>query len=143
MAAIDVIDAYLDALPGESRRLAEGEWGVTVGPQGAGGWPLEVGLRLADGLLTVRAHALSDSEGIDPWMLLWWNRSTRLVRFAGTREREVWVHGDLPAAAVREQELDRLLGLVVEGAVAIREFLRTKREFASAPPGGWLEPEDG
>jgi len=120
-----------------------------------------VGLRLADGLLRVQAHALSSTEGVDAWMLLWWNRQTRFVRFACTEERasrdsaplrnqeqasrdsaslrnqeqasrdsaslrnpsrEVWVHGDLPAAAADEVSLDRLLGLVVEGAVAVREY---------------------
>lgn len=127
MAAIDVVDTYVTALPGEARRVAHGEWGVTVAPEQAAGWPLEVGLRLADGLLTARAHALSDPDGVDPWMLLWWNRSTRQARFACTQSREVWVHADLPAAAVDERELDRLLGLVVEGAVAVREFQAARR----------------
>jgi hypothetical protein len=122
MAAVDIVDSYLEALPGATRRVAHGEWGVTVDAEHAAGWPLEVGLRLADGMLTARAHALSDPDGIDPWMLLWWNRSTRLARFACTESHEVWVHADLPAAAVDERELDRLLGLVVEGAVAVRQF---------------------
>jgi hypothetical protein len=122
MAAVDIVDSYLEALPGATRRVAHGEWGVTVDTEHAAGWPLEVGLRLADGMLTARAHALSDPDGIDPWMLLWWNRSTRLARFACTESHEVWVHADLPAAAVDERELDRLLGLVVEGAVAVRQF---------------------
>ena len=122
MAAVDTIDAYVQGLPGACRRVAHGEWGVTVPADQAAGWPLEVGLRLTDGLLTAKAHALSDPDGIDPWMLLWWNRSTRFARFAGTESHEVWVHADLPAAAVDERELDRLLGLVVEGAVAVREY---------------------
>ncbi len=124
MAAVDVVDAYLDALPGESRRLAHGEWGLTVP---ADEWPVEIGLRLADGLLTVKALALTDPEGIDPWMLLWWNRSTRMARFSCTQAREVWVHADLPAKAVDQQQVDRLLGLVVEGAVAVREFQAGRR----------------
>ena len=37
-----------------------------------------------------------------------------MARFACTREGDIWVLGDLPAAAVDERELDRLLGLVVE-----------------------------
>jgi hypothetical protein len=142
VAATDVIEDYLGALPGPARRAAPGEWGLTVAPENAAGWPLDVGLRLADGLLTVKAHALSDSEGLDPWMLLWWNRATRLARFAGTESREVWVHADLPATAVSERELDRLLGLVVEGAVAIRELQAAKRARAAGTRGGWLEPED-
>lgn len=135
-AAVDVIDAYIEALPGERRRIAHAEWGLTLAAGQAGGWPLDVGLRLADGLLTVKAHALTDPEHVDPWMLLWWNRSTRIVRFGVTQAREVWVHGDLPVAAIDEVALDRLLGLVVEGAVAVRDFQRAKRR----PPaeGGWL-----
>jgi putative sensory transduction regulator len=137
--AVDVIDAYIQALPGERRRIAHSEWGLTLSAEHAGGWPLDVGLRIADGLLTVKAHALTDPEQIDPWMLLWWNRSTRMVRFGVTQAREVWVHADLPVAAVDETNLDRLLGLVVEGAVAVRDFQRTQRE--PAPEGsGWLDP---
>ena len=101
-AAVDVIDAYIQALPGERRRIAHTEWGLTLSADHAGGWPLDVGLRIADGLLTVKAHALTDPDGIDPWMLLWWNRSTRMVRFGVTQAREVWVHADLPVAAVFE-----------------------------------------
>jgi hypothetical protein len=127
MAAVDTVDTYIAALPGATRRLAHGEWGVTVGAESAGGWPLEVGLRLADGLLTARAHALSDPDGIDPWMLLWWNRSTRHARFACTEGKEIWVHADLPAAAASERELDRMLGLVVEGAVAVRGYAMRRR----------------
>jgi hypothetical protein len=136
-AAVDLIDAYVEALPGERRRIAHGEWGLTLTAEQAGGWPLHVGLRVSDGLLTVKAHALTDVEHVDPWMLLWWNRSTRMVRFGATRSQEIWVHGDLPAATVDDVALDRLLGLVVEGAVAVRDFQRAKRE---PEPGGadWL-----
>ena len=140
-AAVDVIDAYIQALPGERRRIAHTEWGLTLSADHAGGWPLDVGLRIADGLLTVKAHALTDPDGIDPWMLLWWNRSTRLVRFGATEAHEVWVHGDLPIATVDEVALDRLLGLVVEGAVAVRDFQRAKREPAPESDG-WLTPRD-
>lgn len=136
-AAVDVVDEYLRSLPGGSRRIAHAEWGVTVDAEHAGGWPLDVGLRIADGLLTAKAHALADAEHVDPWMLLWWNRSTRHVRFGCTQAREVWVHADLAATAVSERELDRLLGLVVEAAIAVRDFQRAKRE---PPPAGdgWL-----
>ena len=136
-AAVDIVDAYLAALPGATRRTAHGEWGLTLDAEHGGGWPLDLGLRLADGLLTVKAHALADPEHVDPWMLLWWNRSTRMARFGATQGREVWVQADLPAPAVDERQLDRLLGLVVEGAVAVREFQRAKREPPSAP-AGWL-----
>lgn len=125
MAAVDVVDAYIAALPGDGRRIAHAEWGVTLAPEHAVGWPLEIGVRIADGLLTAKAHALTDPAGVDPWMLLWWNRSTRQARFGCTQAHEIWVHADLPVAAVSETELDRLLGLVVEAAVAVRDFQRT------------------
>jgi hypothetical protein len=132
MAAVDVVDAYLEALPGATRRVAHGEWGVTVDAERAAGWALEVGLRLTDGLLTAKAHALADASAIDPWMLLWWNRSTRHARFACTQSKEIWVHADLPASAVDEREVDRLLGLVVEGAIAVREFQAARSRSLNA-----------
>ena len=158
MAAVDVIDAYIEALPGATRRLAHGEWGLTVPAEEAAGWPLDVGIRLAEGVLGAQAQALDSSEGIDPWMLLWWNRQTRYVRFACTRgadpkdspplpdpSREVWVHGELAVAAVDEREVDRLLGLVVEGAITVREFQAAARLAPKEPdPAGasWLAGSD-
>jgi hypothetical protein len=60
-------------------------------------------------------------------MLLWWNRQTRHVRFGCSRSQEIWVHADLPAAAVDERSLDRLLGLVAEGAIAVRDYAARSR----------------
>ena len=65
--------------------------------------------------------ALRARRLVDPWMLLWWNRQTRMVRFACTRGKDIWVHADLPVAAADESGVDRLLGLVVEAAVAVRD----------------------
>jgi Putative bacterial sensory transduction regulator len=120
MAAVDVVDEYVSGLPGETRRLAHGEWGITVPAEQAGGWPLEVGLRVAEGLVRVQAFALAASDELNPWNLLHWNRQTRHVRFACTRSGDIWVHGDLPAATLDEPALDRLLGLVVEASLAAR-----------------------
>jgi hypothetical protein len=120
VSAIETIDAYIAALPGETRRLARGEWGITLPAEQGGGWPLDVGLRLDEGLLRVQAFALAADEAINPWNFLHWNRTTRMARFACTRAGDIWVHADLPATAVDERQLDRLLGLVVEGAVAAR-----------------------
>jgi hypothetical protein len=122
MAAADVVDAYVRALPGEHRTLTPTEWGVTVAPEAAGGWPLDVGLRISDGLLRVQAMAVSHREELDPWGILHWNRQTRVIRFACSRAGDIWVHGDVPVAAVTEQEVDRLLGLVTEGALAVRSY---------------------
>jgi len=122
VAAVDVITDYIAALPGDSRRVAHGEWGVTLDEERGGGWPLDVGLRLADGLLRVQAFALPYREGLDFGQVLHWNRQTRMARFACTRTGDIWVHGDLPADAVSAEHLDRLLGLVVEAALNARKY---------------------
>jgi hypothetical protein len=122
MAAADVIDSYIDALPGASRRLAAGEWGVTLPAEHAGGWPLEVGVRLADGLVRAQAFAAPADPAIDLGQLLHWNRQTRLVRFACTRSGDIWVQGEVPAGGLDERGVDRLLGLLVEGALAVRGY---------------------
>jgi Putative bacterial sensory transduction regulator len=127
MAAVDVVDAYVNGLPSGGRRLAHAEWGITVPGETAGGTPLDVGLRIADGLLSAKAAALGPAPDLDPWMLLWWNRQTRQVRFGCTRSREIWVHADLPVGAVDERAIDRLLGLVAEGAIAVRDYARRAR----------------
>jgi hypothetical protein len=122
MAAVDLVDEYVAALPGETRRLAHAEWGVTLRPESAGGHPLDMSVRIDDGLLRAQAFALPAQEGVDPWVFLHWNRQTRLVRIACTRSGDIWIHGDLPVAGVDEQAVDRLLGLVVEGAIAVRSY---------------------
>ena len=127
MSAVDVIEAYVQALPGERRRLAHAEWGLTVEAEAAGGWPLDIGLRVTDGLLRVQAFVAPADERYDPWGFLFVNRSTRLVRFACTGSGDIWVHGDVPVAAVDERMVDRLLGLVVEAAVVARDYGRSAR----------------
>lgn len=136
MAALDVIDRYVEALPGETRRVARGEWGITVRAEHAGGWPLDVGLRMADGLLRAQAFAVPGSAALDLGQYLHWNRDTRLVRFACTRGGDVWVQGDLPSAAVDEQALDRLLGLLAQAAVAAREHVQGIRPAGAARGDG-------
>ena len=133
MAAVDDVDAYLGSVPGLSaRRLAHAEWGITVPGESVGGEPIEASLRIADGLLRVQAVPLHGADALDPWMLLWWNRQTRMVRFGCSRARDIWVHADVPAAAVDERALDRLLGLVAEAAVAVRSHAAAQP--AATPP---------
>ena len=121
MAAPETVDAYLASMPSlAARRLAHGEWGITIPSESAGGDPLDVGLRIADGLLRAQAVALHGAHELDPWMLLWWNRQTRLVRFGCSRSRDIWVQADLPAPGLDERSVDRLLGLVAEAALAVR-----------------------
>jgi hypothetical protein len=120
MAAVDVVDSYLEALPSGTRRLGNAEWGVTIPAEEAGGWPLDIGVRIVDGILRVQAFALKADDGLNAWNFLHWNKSTRYIRFACTRAGDIWVLGDLPVASVDEREVDRLLGLVAEGAIAAR-----------------------
>ena len=97
MAAVDEVNAYLSSVDALAvRRLAHTEWGI-VGPgDNTGGHPIEASVRISDGLLRVQALALHAANDLDPWMLLWWNRQTRLVRFGCTRSRDIWVHADIP-----------------------------------------------
>ena len=121
MAAVDDVDAYLASVEGLSaRRLAHGEWGLTVPGENVGGDPIEASVRIADGLLRVQALALHAANDLDPWMLLWWNRQTRIVRFGCTRTKDIWVHADIPVSDADERGVDRVLGLVTEAVVAVR-----------------------
>jgi len=125
MAAVDDVDAYLSSVEGlGARRLAHTEWGLTIPADDAAGDPIEASLRIADGLVRVQAIALHAGSDLDPWMLLWWNRQTRLVRFGCTRSRDIWVHGDIPVSDADERGVDRLLGLVTEAVLTARGLRR-------------------
>jgi hypothetical protein len=117
MAATDELEAYLTSVPGlEARRLAHTEWGITI----PGDEPIEASIRIVDGLLRVQAIALHAAGDLDPWMLLWWNRQTRLVRLGSTRSQDIWVHGDIPISDADERGIDRLLGLITEAVLTVR-----------------------
>ena len=121
MAAVDEVDAYLASVDALGvRRLAHAEWGIVVPGDNTGDDPIEASVRIADGLLRVQALALHAAGDLDPWMLLWWNRQTRLVRFGCTRSRDIWVHADIPVSDADERGVDRVLGLVTEEVVAVR-----------------------
>ena len=122
MAAVDVVDEYLAGLPGETRRLGHAEWGVTVVAEQAGGHPLDLGLRISDEMLRVQAFALPAQDDVDPWVFLRWNHQTRYVRIGCARSGDIWVHGDVPVRGLDERLVDRLLGLTVEGALALRGY---------------------
>ncbi len=125
----EIVDRYLASLDGETRRVADGEWGLTVD---AAGWPLHVGVALRDGLLQAQAQVV-DAGVLDEHALLFWNRSLPLVRFAHTGAGEVYVKGEVPVAAVDDAMLDRFLGLLVRTATMARE------RVSSGPPGGATE----
>ena len=112
-----VVDAYIAELDGETRQVAFAEWGLTVD---AAGWPLHVGVAIRDGVLRAQAQVI-EAGRIEPHDLLRWNRQIPFVRFAHTRDGEVWIQGDLPLVAVSPPELDRFLGLLVLSATQARQ----------------------
>jgi hypothetical protein len=117
-----LIDDYLGGLEASSRRVAPGEWGLSVAD--VGGWPLHVGLKLIRSrppLLRAQAEVLGPGR-VDDHEVLFRNRSLAIVRYAHTGAGAVWVVGDLPEAAVTEAELDRLLGLLVSAAADLRRL---------------------
>jgi hypothetical protein len=116
-AATGVVDLYLAGLEGETRRVADGEWGLTVD---AAGWPLHVGVAIRDGLLRAQAEVVGAGR-LDPHSLLRWNRGLPHVRFAQTRAGDVWVEADLDLEAVTPERLDGFLGLLVRVATQARE----------------------
>lgn len=108
---------YLESLEGETRTVGWAEWGFSVE---AAGWPLDVGVAIREGLLRAQA-SVARPGALEPADLLRWNRQVPFVRFAHTRESEVWIVGELPLSAVTAAELDRFLGLLVLAAVQARE----------------------
>ena len=115
--AAAAIESYLEALDGETRRVAASEWGLSVD---AAGWPMHVGVALRDGLLRAQAEVVEPGR-IDDHVLLHWNRSLPLVRFSHSGAGAVWVQGDLPVEAVSAERLDGFLGLLVRVAIQARE----------------------
>jgi Putative bacterial sensory transduction regulator len=124
--AIDAVGAYLEALG--ARRLADGEWGLTIPDE----HPLDIGIRVADGLVRVQGFAVPAADAPADEDVLHWNRGTRVVRFARTRSGDLWVQADVFLAAA--DSLDVVLGLVVEAARSARAVA-----YDAAPAeAGWL-----
>jgi hypothetical protein len=88
----------------------------------------------------VQAFALGADDAINPWNFLHWNRGTRIVRFSCTRAGDIWVQGDVPVSAVDQRMVDRLLGLVVEGAVMARGAMSQREEPAGGGEGWGAVP---
>lgn len=121
------VGRYLESVG--ARRLADGEWGLTVEDE----HPLDVGIRIAEGLVRIQAFAVPAADAPPDEDALHWNRATRVVRYARTRSGDLWVQAELFLDAAGA--LDRVLGLVVEAA-------RAARGAAYAEPeadGGWLQ----
>ena len=118
--ARDVVDGYIRALDGETRRVAVDEWGISLE---AAGWPLHVGVALRDGLLRAQAE-VAEPGRLPAEAVLRWNRGLPLVRFSHTGAGHLYVEGSLPVEAVSERRLDGFLGLLVRVATQAREAAR-------------------
>src|SRR5215217_1944006 len=126
--AIDAVERYLEGVG--ARRLADGEWGLTIADE----HPLDIGIRVADGLVRVQAFAVPAADAPADADVLHLNRSTRLVRFSRTRGGDLWVQADVLAANADGRSLDAVLGLVVEASRSARAVA-----YDAAPAdGGWL-----
>lgn len=112
--AIDAVSRYLDGVG--ARRLADGEWGLTLADE----HPLDIGIRIADGLVRIQAFAVPAADAPASEDVLHWNRAARLIRFSRTRAGDIWVQADVFAAAADARAMDQLLGLVVEASRAAR-----------------------
>ncbi len=116
-AVAAAVEACLTRSAASWRALAAGEWGLRAE---AGGWPLDVGIALRDGVLRAQAPVLGPG-GADPHALLFRNRRLVLVRLSHTGDGAIWVQGEIPAvAACHEAEVDRLLGALVAAADDVR-----------------------
>jgi hypothetical protein len=115
--AAQAVTGFLRGTGLPCRTAAPGEWGLVV--DDVGGAPLEVGLRLSDGLLCAQAW-VAPAGSADPHLLLHRNRLTPLTRYAHSGAGDVHVHADIPAAALDDALLDRLLVALVQAAEVAR-----------------------
>src|SRR3954451_7965921 len=96
-AAERAVTAFLHDAGTAFREVAFGEWGLVV--DDIAGAPLEIGLRLADGLLRAQAWGAAASL-LDPHLLLHRNRLGVLARYAHASSGDVHVHAELAERAV-------------------------------------------
>src|SRR5436305_1515683 len=106
------------------RRLADGEWGLTI--PDVGGWPLDVGVRLRRGVLRAQAF-VAPAGAVDEHELLVRNRGLLMVRFTHTGSGDVWLVGEVFEEHVDERGVDRLLGLLVQAAGDVRTLVAQER----------------
>lgn len=111
---IDAVSGYLEQVG--ARRVAEGEWGLTISEE----YPLDIGVRVAEGLVRIQAFAVPTVDAPPDSDVLHWNRGTRVIRFARTRSGDLWVQADLFLEWATEARLDQVLGLVVEASRSAR-----------------------
>ena len=116
MPPLATVDAFISALEVDHRRVAEGEWGLSLE---AAGWPLHIGVAWRDGLLRIQAEALSP-DALSDHELLFRNRGLVLVRYAHNGAGATYVMAELPEELVTPLWLDRVLGMVVDAVIVAR-----------------------
>lgn len=112
------VDSYLSSTG--ARRLAAGEWGLTL--DDVGGWPLDVGVRLRRGVLRAQAF-VTGAGSVEDHELLVRNRGLLLVRFVHTGSGDVWAIGELSEEHADATSVDRLLGLLVQAVADVRVLI--------------------
>lgn len=117
-STLERVRGFMSSLPGETREVASGEWGLLLD---AAGFELHVGVSIRGALLRAQAAVLPAGV-IDPHQLLYWNRQAPLICFAENQAREVFVCGELPLASLDLEMLDQFLGLLLASATRAREF---------------------
>jgi hypothetical protein len=132
MPLTDTVDAYLQTLDADVRRVSDTEWGLTVD---AAGWPLHVGVAWRDGLLRAQGEVLGP-DAVSDHELLFRNRGLVLVRYAHTSAGAVYVQGELPPELVGDEWLDRLLGMLVDAATVTRHRAQSARASEATTRSG-------
>lgn len=117
-AAMRAADLALAQAQIVARHLAEDQRGFSVE---IGGWPLDVGVHIEDGVLRAQAPVCGPGQ-VDPHELLHDHRKRPFVRFSHCAAGSVWVEGELPLAAASDARLvDAMLGGLLAAAELARE----------------------
>lgn len=116
-----VVDRVLGAAGTPVRRLGADQRGLQLE---AGGWPLDVGLRAAGGILRAQAEVVGPGQ-VDPHELLHDHRKRPFARFSHAACGTVWVEAELPLIAATPELVDAMLGALVEAAELARQRARS------------------
>ncbi|MDO9357170.1 MAG: hypothetical protein Q7T55_25960 [Solirubrobacteraceae bacterium] len=120
--AIAVLDVVLADAGLPARRLAADQRGLSCE---VGGWPLDVGVCVQDGMLRAQAEVCGHGQ-VDPHDLLHDHRKRPFARFSHADGGAVWVEAELPLAATTAELVDAMLGALLEAAGVARERARVR-----------------
>lgn len=118
--AIAVLDAVLTEAGLSARHLSADHRGLQFD---VGGWPLDVGVSVQDGVLRAQAEVCGHGQ-VDPHDLLHDHRKRTFVRFSHADGGAVWVEAELPLIAATPELVDAMLGALLEAAGVARERAR-------------------